>query len=249
MRPLLVVRDEPAFGQGADLRQRFEEIRIKHLGAIATVEALDKGVLIWLARLDVVDAIRRSSPQSTKVCAVSSGLLSMRRAAGRPCSAMSSSKTRDHPPSRDRPPHVDGQAFTIPFVDDGERSKAASVRKDVSHEIERPGLVQHRWNHERVPHPVWDAAFRPAGQIEPYGAVHAMHPFVIPRVALQPPAAVTLPEAPAPMLGHNGHEGGNHRRIARARQGGSEHRRTTLASISTRRGRMSCRRGGVKSRQ
>ena len=45
MRPLLVVRDKPALGQGADLGERFEEIRIEHLGAIGAIEALDEGVL------------------------------------------------------------------------------------------------------------------------------------------------------------------------------------------------------------
>ena len=55
MRPLLVVRDEPALGQCADLRKRLEEIYIKDLRTIAAVEALDEGVLVWLAWLDVVD--------------------------------------------------------------------------------------------------------------------------------------------------------------------------------------------------
>ena len=55
MRPLLVVGDEPAVGHRADLSQRFKEIGIEHLGAIAAVEALDEGVLIRLARLDVVN--------------------------------------------------------------------------------------------------------------------------------------------------------------------------------------------------
>ena len=54
MRPLLVVGDEPTLGQGADLPERLEEIRIEHLGAITTVESFDEGVLIRLTRLDVV---------------------------------------------------------------------------------------------------------------------------------------------------------------------------------------------------
>ncbi len=55
MRPLLVVNDEPALGQRACLRQRLEEMRIEHLGAIGAIEALDVGILIGLARLDVVE--------------------------------------------------------------------------------------------------------------------------------------------------------------------------------------------------
>ena len=55
MRPLLVVNDEPALGQRADLRQRLEEMRIEHLGAIAAIEALDEGILIGLSRLDIVE--------------------------------------------------------------------------------------------------------------------------------------------------------------------------------------------------
>ena len=55
MRSLLVVNDEPVLGQFADLRQRLEEMRIEHLGAIAAIEALNEGVLIGLSRLDVVE--------------------------------------------------------------------------------------------------------------------------------------------------------------------------------------------------
>ncbi|WP_413789957.1 hypothetical protein [Bordetella pertussis] len=41
-----------------------EQVRVEHLGPISSIEALDKGVLIWLARLDIADryALLRHHP-------------------------------------------------------------------------------------------------------------------------------------------------------------------------------------------
>jgi len=48
-----VVLRYPGFGEIANLGDRVEQIGIEHFLAIGAVEALDKGVLIRLARLDV----------------------------------------------------------------------------------------------------------------------------------------------------------------------------------------------------
>ena len=88
-------------------------------------------------------------------------------------------------PRRDRPPHVDRQAFAIPFVEDRQGPKATSVIEGIRHEVERPRLIQDRWGHERAPHSMGDAPFRTSGQIEPQRAVHAMNPLVVPRIAFE----------------------------------------------------------------
>ena len=54
MGPLAVVDPKPSVGQGAQLRQRFEEVRVQHLGPVAPIETFDIGVLARLAGLDVV---------------------------------------------------------------------------------------------------------------------------------------------------------------------------------------------------
>ena len=112
-----------------------------------------------------------------------------------------------HPPGRDRSAHVDRQAFAVPFVDDGQGSKATPVIERVRHEVERPRLVQDRWGHERAAHPPWDATGRPARQ------VHAMHALMVPGSTLEPQAVITLPEAPEWVPGHDVGERRDHGRI------------------------------------
>ena len=54
MGPFAVVDSEPRVGEGTQLRDRFEEVRVQHFGPIAPIESLDIRVLIRLARLDLV---------------------------------------------------------------------------------------------------------------------------------------------------------------------------------------------------
>ena len=53
MRPFLVVSPQPVIGQQADLFDRLEDVGAEHFLAVASVEALDVGILIGLAWLDV----------------------------------------------------------------------------------------------------------------------------------------------------------------------------------------------------
>ena len=55
VRPLLVVDPQPCHGQRLQLGDRLKEMGVEHLRAIAPVEPLDVGILVGLARLDVVD--------------------------------------------------------------------------------------------------------------------------------------------------------------------------------------------------
>lgn len=55
MGPLAVVDAKPLVGDHAPLRQRFEEMRVEHFGAVAPIEAFDARVLVWPAWLDVVN--------------------------------------------------------------------------------------------------------------------------------------------------------------------------------------------------
>jgi len=53
MGTVFVVIDQPLVGDGLDLLQVGEQVCVEHFRAVRSVEALDKGVLIGLARLDV----------------------------------------------------------------------------------------------------------------------------------------------------------------------------------------------------
>jgi hypothetical protein len=56
MGPLAVVGFEPRVGDRAHLLERVEEIGVEYLFSIGPVEALDEGVLIGLAGLNVAKA-------------------------------------------------------------------------------------------------------------------------------------------------------------------------------------------------
>ena len=53
MRSMVVVALKPIGSHGPHLGQRIEDVAVQHLGAAGLVEALDIGVLGWLAGVDV----------------------------------------------------------------------------------------------------------------------------------------------------------------------------------------------------
>ena len=53
MRPAFVVSKQPLVGERLDLAERLEDVGVEHLLAVGPVKALDEGVLIRLAGLDV----------------------------------------------------------------------------------------------------------------------------------------------------------------------------------------------------
>jgi hypothetical protein len=60
---LAVVDPQPGVRQGPQFGDRLEEMRVEDLGPIAAIEAFDIGVLIGLARLDVMNrGAMRSTP-------------------------------------------------------------------------------------------------------------------------------------------------------------------------------------------
>ncbi|MNV45295.1 hypothetical protein D3C71_1370870 [compost metagenome] len=55
VRAVLVVIDQPLIGNRLDLLKVGEQVRVENLGSISSIEALNEGVLIWFAGLDIAD--------------------------------------------------------------------------------------------------------------------------------------------------------------------------------------------------
>ena len=55
MRSVFVVINQPLVSDGLNLFKIGKKIRIKHLSAVSPIKALDKGILVWLAWLDILD--------------------------------------------------------------------------------------------------------------------------------------------------------------------------------------------------
>jgi hypothetical protein len=100
-----------------------------------------------------------------------------------------------HPATGQRQPHGDLQALSIPFIQHDQQAHPAPVVERFRHEVDRPGLVQHRRGRQRLPHPSGHAPGRPAAQIQSQRAVHAMHVLVIPRTSFGRHPIKELPEA------------------------------------------------------
>ena len=84
-------------------------------------------------------------------------------------------------------------------------AKPPALIEGVRHDVERPRVVQHGRRGPRLPQSLGHARLRPSGQVQPQGAIHAMHPFVIPPMALQPQPIEAPPEAsPAVIRDHSG---------------------------------------------
>ena len=56
MRPLMVLRQEPALADGTELFERFKAVGIKDLFLIGQTDAFEVGTLVGSARLNAVDA-------------------------------------------------------------------------------------------------------------------------------------------------------------------------------------------------
>jgi hypothetical protein len=123
-----------------------------------------------------------------------------------------------HATTRQRQAHRDLQSLTVAFIDHRQQPYATAVVERLRHEIERPGLVQHRRRRERLADPPRHPPGRSSRQIEPQRAVHAVHVLVVPGPAFDPQPIKELPEAPPRIARHCVRQCRNHRGISSARR-------------------------------
>ena len=71
----------------------------------------------------------------------------------------------------------------------------------VVHEIERPDLIEPPWGDHRLAKARRHPASRAPRQIQAQRPIHAVHPLVIPRVAVKPESVKTFPKPPSPVIG------------------------------------------------
>src|SRR5215467_8028320 len=94
MGPLGVVDRQPGLGDRADLVEGLEEMRVEDLLTERPVEALDEGILIGLAGLDVAEPDALGRAPLDKRLRRELGAVVDPYPRGRPYSRMSSSRTR-----------------------------------------------------------------------------------------------------------------------------------------------------------
>src|SRR5262252_3095159 len=210
MGPLGVVGLEPGLSDRADLFERFEEMGIEHLLAERSVEALDKGILIGLAGLDVAesDALGRAPPD--KRLGGELGAVVDPYPRGPTVQPDELVEDADDTGTRDRHADLDGERLAVTLVDDGECAEGPAVVEPITQEIERPRLVEGSRGEERLPEAHRPAALRPPRQVQAERAIHSMHAFMVPAMPRAPEAIEALPEPPATVTGHDVVQRGDH---------------------------------------
>jgi hypothetical protein len=214
MGPFFVVTLQPFRTNVSNLVQRLEHIGIQHFRAIGPIESFDEGVLIRFPWLDISQLNRPLGTPGHEPFG------NQFRAIVEPNGLRLASPSHDlleyahHSFGRQRCIHFDGQPFSHAFVQDIQGAKPSASVEGVAHEIHGRYDIRLRDDHERLAEAVREPLLRPPWQVQPELSVHAPQPLVIPAMSVEPESVTTLPEAPATLRGHEGREGGNHRRIA-----------------------------------
>lgn len=141
MRPDFVVALEPVAGELLDIGDGLEQVGVEHLFAVATVEALDEGIVVGLAGLNEADLDLLGTAPLGKSLA---GELQPVIAADGPELTVDLEELfqeTNHAGCRKARRHVDSERSTIGLIDHVERAKRPSAVERVVHEIERPDRV------------------------------------------------------------------------------------------------------------
>ena len=197
MRSVLVVLGQPVVGDGLDLLDGIEQPGVEHFGPEGAVEALDVGVLVGLAGLDVV---QRDAPALGPRDEFAAGhLRPVIHADGLRCTVPVDQPVHraDEHRGGQRLRHLDRQRLAVGLVDHVEGAEPPAVVEHVVHEIQRPALVDACACRQRSRLAFRDSALRPARNVQAQLAIHPPDSFVVPRAAIQTQPVEAFPEPPA----------------------------------------------------
>ena len=138
MGPLGVIDREPGLGDGPNLVERVEEVGVQDLLAKRPVEALDEGVLIGLARLNVAQSNPLRRAPVHKRLGGELGPVVDPYPSGSTVEPNEIVDHTDHPCTGNRRPDFDRQRFAVAFIDDVEDAKAPAVVQGIGHENRAP---------------------------------------------------------------------------------------------------------------
>ena len=161
--------------------QRAKEPGIKHLRAVRAIEALDVGILVRFPGLNMPqrDALR--------LAPLGERLRNQFRSVVEPQFLRAAMQRHEliqhfrHAPTRQRGFDFDREDFPIALVEHIEGPKWAPILEPIMHEVERPGLIEHRGGIHRLPRPRRHPPLDPPPPHQAQRAVHAPNALGIPR--------------------------------------------------------------------
>lgn len=213
MRPLFVITLQPFGTDLSHLVQRLKHIRIEDFGAIRPVIALDQGVLIRFARLDVPQLNGPFlTPGDEPVGEEFWAIIEPNRQ-GLPPPAHHLLEYANHALGWERRIDLNRQALPYAFIQHIEGPEASAAVQGVTHEVHGPHGVRVRNHAQRLSQASGKPLLRPTGEIQAELTVHPPQPLMIPRLSIQSESPPALPKAPAALDRDEHRQRRNHRRI------------------------------------
>ena len=183
MWSLLVVLGEPLSDELAHLGEASEQIQIQHLVSQAPVEAFDKGILVRLAWLDVVDKHPVGlAPFDEDTAEELRAVIDAQDIRQSPDFL----QPLEYPYQPGRPQRgidLDGQGFPVMVINDVEQPITGTPLERVTHEVRRPDLIRLLWHGQRYRVTLRQPSLGASRLVEPQGAVHTVDTLVVPGMA------------------------------------------------------------------
>lgn len=200
MGTVFVVIAQPPIRDGAHLLQRREQVGIKDLSAVRTVESFNKGILIGLARLNVSNVDSSVAGPVGKRLAAHLGAVVTPDGIWSSVAVNQPLQDSDQSGRRNGCAHLDGQAFAVGFIDDIQRAKRPAAVQRIVDKVRRPAPIDLMGQIQRLRCPILEPLARSIRNVQSHIAIHPVNVLVIPAVAIEPQSVVALPKAPAPVL-------------------------------------------------
>jgi len=167
MRALLVVLDHPPVGGFPHLGKISKEIQIEYLLPIGAVEALDIGILVRFAGLNVQNEHSGGFIPGHEVSTQEFGSVIYTQHIRQAPFAAELLKHPDEPAAGDRGVDLDSQTFPVEVVDDVERPEPFTDMERIAHKVCRPDLVRMLRNQVWLSLPLRQPLLGPAFLVEP----------------------------------------------------------------------------------
>ena len=186
MGPLCVVLPHPLCTDLPHLVQRLTHIGVEDLMPDGPIKALDIGVLIRLAGLNMPEGnAPLGAPRRKSFCDEFWTVIHSNRL-GLPLSDNNLFQDTHHPLRGQGRIHFDRQDFSDAFIQQIQRPKPTTAVQGVAHEIHRPDRIRLWGDHQRLVESDRESLLGPAWQIQPELTIDAPQPLVIPSMARVP---------------------------------------------------------------
>ena len=180
MRSVFVIINQPLVSDGLNLFKIGKKIRIEHLSATSPIKALDKGILVWLAWLDISDG------DAFGRCPFGEHLQDQFRPIVQPYGIGWAVAVRRFNTRINR---ADGIDVPISMVRHSRFASSITFNirtvQGVMHEIQCPAAIRRIGQPQRLPRSIRQSLLAFPGNVQTHIAIYPMYAFLVPATAVQ----------------------------------------------------------------